>query len=718
MKKIILLFFLLLPLVGLCQEAMTPVVIDGDEVSYLTKEGKVIAKGNVKMAYKEVELYCQEAKFDANTNIADIVGDVKIVRGQTVLYGKDIIYDFNTYNAKAKNIRIQDPPIYGVTEKGSKIGKEKYILEDGYVTTCDLTEPHYRLVSKHITVYPEEKVVGRNMILKIGKVPVFYLPYVSQSLKDESFIMNVVPGDDKEWGTFVLTRWRYTASLRNRGNIFTDWYDRRGLGLGVTHKSTNDKIGHALLKYYRIEDYLYKQEERYALFSQHPSRQGIPAKRLEDDRYKAQFSYEWDSPELPLSIKAEFHKFSDVNFMKDFFELEYETDPSPLSYILTKYSFAGSSFSLLMQKRVNRFFSDVEYLPQLEHNFYSQVLGLSRFYLQSDNKIGNLNNTSANSGEGSDAFRIHSHNVLDHVNNIKWLNVNPFVGYYTTFYSRNGTGQDNILRLVPEFGVNLSTKLYKYIRPKNLNILGEEIDLMRHIVTPELEYKYIREPIYSRSRSTFSFDNEDSVSRTNDIVFTLKNKWQAKNSQRTWDFIYFSPAVTYQIDPEGNESRFTSITTNFEIYPKKGVSLTSDLSYSIDTKRITGFNTDLSYEKKMKVMEAGEEVEKTKYLFVYGHRYSRQSSTQGTMDFTYQLTPKLQVKTYTLYEYNTEDFRDQQYKIRTDLHCWWMDLGVRLNRRSEGSKDFTIWVEFTLKAFPDISFSIDQSREGAKKSYR
>ena len=49
-----------------------PVVIDADEIDFQRQVGKVFAKGNVKMAYKEVELYCDEGVFDVNANIAHI----------------------------------------------------------------------------------------------------------------------------------------------------------------------------------------------------------------------------------------------------------------------------------------------------------------------------------------------------------------------------------------------------------------------------------------------------------------------------------------------------------------------------------------------------------------------------------------------------------------------------------------------------------------------
>ena len=105
------------------------------------------------------------------------------------------------------------------------------------------------------------------------------------------------------------------------------------------------------------------------------------------------------------------------------------------------------------------------------------------------------------------------------------------------------------------------------------------------------------------------------------------------------DFVYFSPALNYTINPEGADSRLTAITGELEIYPGKGISLTADVTYDADktssnARRISSFNLDFTTKGTYKVFEAGEEVEKERYSFTYGHRYTRVSDTQGILDFS------------------------------------------------------------------------------------
>lgn len=716
MKRVLLAYFFLIIscVVVFAEDKKIPVVVDGDEINYLQQEGKIIARGNVRMQYKDVELFCEEAHYDANANTANIKGDVKIIRSGSTVYGKDVVFDFNTLEAKMEHMRIEDAPFYGEAGEVKKLGQDEYLLHDGYVTTCDLDEPHYRLVAKSITVYPGEKVVAKNIVLMVGKIPVFYIPYFSQSLKDKSFPVEVIPGKNSEWGYYLLTRWRYAMDSGQRGKINLDWYEARGQGYGVTHKVETKNFGEALVKYYRIEDDLYNLQDRSELFERYPQRQGIPGKRLEDDRYKAQFYYEWQ-PTADVSVKAEVNKFSDEFFMKDFFRREYDIEPQAKTYALINYSLPYSSLSLRAQKQVNRFFTETEYLPQLEYNFYPQNIGASKFYIASRNTAGLLHYKPANIGIDEEASRIYSNNTLSYVDKIAWLYINSYVGAENAFYSRDRFGQDEQWRFAPRAGVTFSTKLSKLFE-SDWYMFGQAIDATRHIITPELSYDYRRKPNISNS-SLYQFDEIDDIAREEKVTFALKNKLQAKNEDHSWDFLFFSPSLEYQLNQENKGSYFSSVKADLEFYPKKGLAFTSRTNYSLLNDQLAELNADITASGRKKVMLYGKEVEQESYAISLGHRYTFEEAHQGLLNFNYQISPKLQFRNYTRYIYDTGDFQQQQYAFRQDLHCWWMDVGLNVDRHSTGGKDFTFWVAFTLKAFPDVSFNLDQTYDGAKSNY-
>ncbi|MCK9614328.1 MAG: hypothetical protein M0R48_02355 [Candidatus Omnitrophica bacterium] len=716
------------PFLAFPQEKVLPVEINGDEINYVQADGTVLVKGHVKLKYKEMVITCDEASYNANTNIANLKSNVKIVRKDTTIYGETVVYDFNSQNAKMVNMRIVSPPVYGKATSAGSEGSNKYVLTGGYITTCDLEKPHYKLMAKQIIAYPKVKIVAKNVVMKVGEIPVFYFPYLAVPLKDKSFPFMIVPGSSNDWGSYVLGRWRYHLNDQQRGRIILDWYEKRGVGYGISHHVESKKYGEALVNYYNIEDDLYKLGNREELFDRYPERKSIDPKYLQDDRYKAQFSHSWQ-PTENLSLLSEFNKFSDEFFMKDFFTREYEIEPHPLSYNLTTYSFPNSSLSLLTQARANHFFSEVEYLPQLEYDFYQQTLGQTGLYFQSKTTAGSLAQKTANSGLGESSGRVYTNNVLSRPQNFfGWLYINPYIGNYSSFYSKTLVDEENIWRTTPTAGADVSTKLYKIFNT-NFNFFGTPVKNMRHIVTPTITYAYTRPPTVANSK-IIQFDAIDNLARNETVTVTLYNKLQARNNEKVWDFLYFSPSFEFQInrkegvsffDETGNtvERRGTylnRIKSDLEIYFADGVSFNGNTDFDALTNVLKEANADLTFR----------DVKKDKYSVSVGHRYAveygsasdpRMYSSQSTLDFEYQLTQKLRFKNYLRYEYKTGAFEEQQYALRQDLHCWWMDVGVDVDRQREGVTDLTFWVAFTLKDFPDLHIGFDQTYSGAKKTY-
>lgn len=704
MKKIfsLALFFLLSAASLFAEDSLNPVVVDGDELSYLPQKGEMVAKGNVKMIYKDTELLCDQAIYNSKTNLAVLSGKVQVVKEGTTILGENIIYDFNAQTMKMSDVRLESAPMYG---KGVEVNKvdEKYVLtQGGYISTCDLDAPHYRLVAKKITIYPKQKIISNHLLLYVGKIPIFYFPFYVHSLKDNSFPLEISPGRKSEWGPYCLTRYRYYFDEDNKGKILADWYQKRGLGLGLAHKTTTESWGNALLNLYYIEDELYKISNRDALFKQYHNRQDLADKYLEDDRYRLEFSYN-HHPTPNLTIVSEIHEFSDEFIMRDFFKRQYDKEPHPLSYMLVDYGFTRSSLSLFTQKRLNRFYQETEYLPQLKYDFYRQKLGETPLYLKSITTLDNVTRKFAYLDRDDDAMRFHSDNVVSLPKRLGWIFVNPFAGGYTTYYSKNYEGDENINRFAFHGGGDISTNFYK-ILDINLNILGYKIDKMRHILTPKWTYEYIHAPTVADAHLP-DFDEIDQLDREEKITFTLGNKLQVKSDKRKWDFLYFSPAVEYFINKEVEGSYFYRVTSDLEIYPVPGVAFNYETKYDCRDRALTNANAEISFFDNTS--------ENSKYDVSFGHRYLRGDSSQTTWGFSYWLNPKLKLHNYLIYEYKRDKFVQQQYMITRDLHCWWMDFGLDIDRNQE----FTFWVMFRLKGFDDLHLGFEQSFDGARRTY-
>ncbi len=675
-----LFLFFLFPLYSQ-NSSQLPVVVDAQAVSYNPEKGTIQAEGKVRIVYKQIKAFCDKAEVDVNTNIGKLKGNVRIEYKEGTIYGDSIVYNFKEKTAQITNFKFSKEPFYAYGASVEKVSDEEYHLNRGYVTTCDLPQPHYRLCAKRILFYPGRKVVAKNVVMKIGKIPVFYIPYYLQPAKDKLPRVTLIPGKDKDMGFYMLSAWRYYFNEAFKGRLHLDYYQNKGFGRGITHKYTTKNFGEGVLRLYYIDD---------------RDKTSFDGQPTGSDRYKAQLRHSWHlNPNL--SAILEFHKFSDIDFMKDYFYREYERDTKPLSYLLFNYSLGGGSLSLLTQKRVNRFYSQTEYLPRLRLDIFRKPLGNTKLYFESDYSLASLTYKEASpSDEDSDAIRADFYNRLTYQDKLAWLKFAPYVGARETYYSKNRFGKENIFRTVFYGGVELSTNFYKQFK-EPLNFLGIRAEKVRHIITPIINYTYIHRPTVS-SEVLMDFDSIDRIERENKISFTLENKFQAKNAEKVWDLLYFAPSIDYVFNEEARGSHFYELNYDLEFRPFDGFYLEQEFKYNLDHSQIEEMDSDIVFKSFLSRLSLG-------------HRYVRGESSQITCSFNYKISPKWQFFSYSRYEAKTGEWEEQQYYLRRDLHCWFADFGVDIDR----DRAVTFWVIFRIKAFPKIGISFQQTYHGPKE---
>lgn len=179
------------------------VFIDADEISYDEHSGVAVAEGNVKVRNKTVRLSAPYAEYNAETNIVDAYSDhrenVVIVSGKDKFTGKHLKYNMETrrgvltqasgkadamymQGGTVRIMPIDDAVKQGIVrapKKKKQDGRSDDIAEWVGVTatTCDFTNPHYRLVSKKVIIYPGKKTVLKAPKFYIEKTLVMAYPF-------------------------------------------------------------------------------------------------------------------------------------------------------------------------------------------------------------------------------------------------------------------------------------------------------------------------------------------------------------------------------------------------------------------------------------------------------------------------------------------------------------------------------------------------------------
>jgi lipopolysaccharide assembly outer membrane protein LptD (OstA) len=95
-----------------------------------------------------------------------------------------------------------------------------------------------------------------------------------------------------------------------------------------------------------------------------------------------------------------------------------------------------------------------------------------------------------------------------------------------------------------------------------------------------------------------------------------------------------------------------------------------------------------------------------------GYRYEKMapdSRNQITFDAEYIINPKWRVGIYERFDIQNQDFEQQQYSITRDLHCWEVELTYDLKGSNFIEDNFTCWLAFKLKAFPELPIGLNRS---------
>jgi lipopolysaccharide export system protein LptA len=716
--------FVLCAGVSFAEEAReSPMIINGDNVEYSTDNKEVTATGNIEVIYKGSKLTCNKLKVNMQTKEGLAEGNARLEDAKGIITGERIIYDFQNKTGVILNADFRANPYFGKSKKVEKVSDSEFVAKNGYLTTCSLDHPHYRFAFKKLNMFPGDKMQARQATLYLGSVPVAYLPQFNYSMKEPFMHVQVEPGTRKDWGPYILNTWRYNIS--DNVNALLSWDYRRKLGFaeGFEINYAKSPVGKGDFKFYYTDEKPDNQPE------------GAPA---EFQRYFMRWRHKWNI-DARTNVTAEFYKITDERrkfdstheILKDYFFREYEKDSQPLSYFLFHHSFNYSSIDILLQKRTNHWFDQLDKQPEINYSLPSLQLGESPFYFENISQLANYNKKKvANSDPSAVIYSQDRDNVtvtrFDTTNKfslptkVGFIEFKPFVSSRQTFYDKGANDQTGIVRTIFYSGADMSTKFYRIFDVKT-NYLGLDINGLRHIITPTVGYLYTHVPTIPGSNIR-QIDGVDSINRGNTASLGLTNKLQTKRQGQSVDFVDFLITTDYVLDPkkgdnailtpregEGIKSNFSDILFKLKVLPYSWVRLESDATFehsdhnNLSYNKFSLANYDLSFD-------LGKE-----RSFSIGQRYERKGKNEVTAGFNWRLSPKWKFAIYQRYNFKKSPVlkagpQEQQYTLTRDLHCWDLDISYNI-KKHEGS---TIFFTFRIKAFPENEFGFDQSTHRVK----
>lgn len=661
------------------QEDTGPVEINGDVMEMSLKENKVSAQGNVSVKRQDVVLYCDELEYYKDSKIAMATGNVVLVRQGQRLVGDRLEFNFGTMKGDFIAAKVYANPFYGSGNKITRLDEKHLRIEKGYLTTCELDHPHFRLYSKKIDVFPQDKATARNVRLLVGKLPMMYMPKYTQDLTRKEPAVTYVPGYNKQWGAFLLTGWRFRLNEYLSGVLHLDYRQRKDLAEGLDLDYKTKSFGSGMIRTYYMNE-------------RNTSRKNFLAKQpdptIEHEKFRGQWLHKWAVDETTHAI-WQYYKLSDKDFLKNYFENEYNVSNSPQTYALLTKTFPSATLSLLVESRVNRFESKVERLPEVSLDMGNQEIGETGFYVKHSTTYTNFSSKEASPSElRKETMRVDMDNEISYPMKISVVELRPFAGGKQTYYSKTkDQSQYDVIRGIFRTGADVSSKFYR-VFDVFTDKFGLDINRLRHVVTPTVAYFYAHDPTVMDT-TLDSFDSVDPLTRLHSINFGLEQKLQTKRDRLSADLLRVLIGSDFKLKEDPGKGGFNNVTSDVELTPYQWLGLYFDSNYNTVSRRLDTANFDLYLNPNSK-----------EWFARLGKRYNADVNDLVTAEVAYRLNPKWQVRTYQRFDATTGNHEEQEYTVRRDLHCWLMDINYN---HTAGAGD-EIWLVFTLKSFPDFGF--------------
>lgn len=739
MRKLVILVFLLACTLTIAQ---TPpeTSLKGQPVEITStggttyQNGVATARDNVSIHVGDVDIYADAADYDTNTHEIRLEGNVRIYRGVEMYVGDRATYNTETKQVHADKLRTIDYPFLLAGNEVSTPSEHVQLVQKGSFTTHDSAKPDFQVRATTVRVYDKDRVVLKNATFYIGRVPIFYWPYLYQSL-DDAFSVVISPAYMSSWGVSLLGRVTFPITENIRGAVRLDYRARRGAAIGFDPviRYGKNNASFAKIRTYFIDD-------------RNPTlnRTSLPRDVVSEDRYRVSIEDRTQfTPDLAAFVNVT--KLSDSLVLQDFFQSEFRINPQPDNVALVNKHNPRYSLTAFTRFQANNFYETTERLPEIALDVTRQPLFNSPIFYDGETSFASLRRNFPDDSrfQDYDTLRFDTFHQLTYPNTyFGWLSLVPRVGLRGTYYAdtRDLSGLSFVAHespLVPTFlipppntlqplrpggdrlrilvntGVEASFKVSRTWEQAQSRAVG--LDGLRHIAQPFVNFSYLTgndtnpDEILQFDRYIPStrlrpidfpqFTSIDSIENWSIIRLGVRNRLQTRRDDATINWMELETYFDINLDNPYDRTDFSNVHNNFRFSPVPWVLVGISSQLPLLANGFTEVNTDVRFQPVAALQ------------IMFGHRFLNENpffrnSSLYTMGAYYRINDHWAAGAAARYEAITGFVEEQRYTIYRDLTSWVASLGAVI-RNNGGVKEYGVLLTFTLKALPKFSFDLN-----------
>jgi LPS-assembly protein len=542
-------------------------LVKAEEADYDEETHMLRARGSVYYHdfEKNEQIWCDEMEYNTETKhgyFYDVSGETmpKAVVRKGVLSGNSPFHFEGLWAERIEN---------------------KYLVYYGWITDCKFPNPWWKLKGKKFDIIPQDRAIAYRSAYFLRKVPVFYFPLpfyrpLRREPRKSGFLLpNIVPRSQRGFMTGVGYYWainrsydmtyrfqdfnsnalKHNIDLRGKPTARSDFnFILYGVNdIGGDPRTGDETTGEHRQRYSGLNIYFTGRDDLGG---------GWTAAGQVNYVSSFRFRQEW-SESFNEAVGSEMH--SDAFLNKDFDTYNFNVVASRIENFQQteiQTTNANGSFSYQRDAVLLHKLPEADFSSR-DHTIFKNV----PVWFSFDSSAGLLyrlapvfeGNTLVNTFETSQfttRFRFSPH--VSTAFNLFGINFSPSLGIDEAFYGESQTisldptynqlfyhaQESDIVRSARDFSLDVVFPSISRVFNKK-TFLG---DKLKHVIEPRITYRYVT-GIGSEFDQIVRFDENDLLTNTNELAFSLTNRLYAKRGDNvveifTWELMqkrYFDP---------------------------------------------------------------------------------------------------------------------------------------------------------------------------------
>ena len=487
-------------------------------------------RGNVEIIYGEMTLRADEASYDAASGEVVAYGGITFKDPHADLKAGEAHYHLPTRRGWFSDVegylqpqvppdrlQLSSPtPFFVRAQKVERLNENTFVVHGARVTSCAPGELGWSFSASRATIKPGDRVALRNPLLRLGALPIFYLPYAAASIapkpRRSGFLLPQF-GTSSQKGVILGEAFYWAINRSADLTIGVQNFSIRGIGSSAEFRARPSRDTEINVNYFRVDDKGTGPERQLRAPGQSLRLTGESADLFNGFRAVADVDY--------ISSLAFRSTFTD-NFSQ-----AVRSEVRSIGFLSN--NFGPYSFNAYVSRYQNFLSAElvpdnsvvIRRAPSFTLSGRERQVGRSPFYFSFDGAVAGVGRSepgfeSPALVQRTDLFpRLTLRTKAFH-----GFRLTPQVGLRATRYSSSrAADRSSVVRLLGDFSLDLRPPpLEKVFAGKWLSYR------FKHVFEPQIQYRLVRARDRSRIDEIIRFDQVDTFAETHEIEYSVTNR--------------------------------------------------------------------------------------------------------------------------------------------------------------------------------------------------